>query len=109
MASRLITCRNITLARFCAEMNRIFVELPPVVDATGLTGRYDMTINFSPTALLPKPVDPVAGGDAVASEPNGVISFSEALRKQLGLKFESRKVMAPVLVIDHVNEMPTDN
>jgi len=53
MASRLITCRNITLARFCAEMNRIFVELPPVVDATGLTGRYDMTINFSPTALLP--------------------------------------------------------
>ncbi len=58
MASRLITCRNMTLARFAAEMNRIFVELPPVVDATGLTGRYDMTINFSPTALLPKPRGP---------------------------------------------------
>ena len=106
IASRLITCRNMTLARFAAEMNRIFVELPPVVDATGLTGRYDMTINFSPTALLPKPVDPASD---VASEPNGAISFSEALVKQLGLKFESRKVMAPVLVIDHVNEMPTEN
>ncbi len=60
MASRLITCRNTTLARFATEMNRIFVELPPGVDSTGLTGRYDMTINFSPTALLPKPVDPNA-------------------------------------------------
>jgi uncharacterized protein (TIGR03435 family) len=106
MASRLITCRNMTLARFAAEMNRIFVELPPVIDATGLTGRYDMTINFSPTSLLPKPPDPA---DAAASEPNGVISFPEAMRQQLGLKFESRKVMAPVLVIDHVNEMPTEN
>jgi uncharacterized protein (TIGR03435 family) len=66
-----------------------------------------MTINFSPTALLPKPADPAS--EAVASEPNGVISFSEALSKQIGLKFESRKVMAPVLVIDHVNEMPTEN
>ena len=109
MASRLITCRNMTLPRFAIEMNRIFVELPPVVDATGLTGRYDMTINFSPAALLPKPADPAAAADAAASEPTGMISFSEALRKQLGLKFESRKVMAPVLVIDHVNEMPTEN
>lgn len=99
MASRLITCRNMTLARFAAEMNRLFVELPPVVDATGLTGRYDMTINFSPTTVF-DPADP---------DPNGAISFPEALRKQLGLKFESRKVMAPVLVIDHVNETPTDN
>jgi uncharacterized protein (TIGR03435 family) len=109
MASRLITCRNLTLPRFAVEMNRIFVELPPVVDATGLTGRYDMTISFSPTALLPNSADPATAGAAVASEPNGVISFSEALRKQLGLKFESRKVMAPVLVVDHVNEMPTEN
>jgi uncharacterized protein (TIGR03435 family) len=99
MASRLIACRNMTLARFAAEMNRIFVELPPVVDETGLTGRYDMTLNFSPAAWV----------EAASTEPNGAISFSEALSKQLGLKFESRKVMAPVLVIDHVNEMPTDN
>ena len=99
MASRLITCRNMTLARFAVELNRIFVELPPVLDATGLSGKYDMTINFSPTTVF----------DPADSDPNGAISFPEALRKQLGLKFESRKVMAPVLVIDHVNEMPTEN
>jgi len=52
---------------------------------------------------------PAAGGDAGASEPNGAISFSEALSRQLGLRLQSRKVMAPVLVIDRVEEMPTEN
>jgi uncharacterized protein (TIGR03435 family) len=44
-----------------------------------------------------------------ASEPNGAISIFEALEKQLGLKLKTRKVMVPVIVIDHVNETPTEN
>jgi uncharacterized protein (TIGR03435 family) len=52
---------------------------------------------------------PTAGGDVVASEPDGTISIFEALEKQLGLKLESRKVMGPMLVIDHVDETPTEN
>jgi uncharacterized protein (TIGR03435 family) len=79
------------------------------VDATGIEGRYDMTINFSPPSAFANLGTPKAGGDAVASEPNGAISISEALSKQLGLRLESREVPAPVLVIDHVNEMPTEN
>ena len=109
LATRLITCRNMTLAQFAAELNKLFVELPPVVDSTGIAGRYDMTINFSPSSVLATIGVPGAGGDATASEPNGAISFSEALNQQLGLKLQSRKLMAPVLVIDHVNEMPTEN
>jgi uncharacterized protein (TIGR03435 family) len=66
-----------------------------------------MTINFSPASVVAS--IPAPGGDAVAPEPNGVISFSEALNGQLGLKLQSRKVMARVAVIDHVNEMPTEN
>ncbi len=108
LAPRLITCRSMTLAQFAAELNELFVELPPVMDSTGIAGRYDMTINFSPSRLLASVGVPGAGGEA-ASEPNGAISFAEALNRQLGLKLESRKVMAPVLVIDHVNEMPTEN
>jgi uncharacterized protein (TIGR03435 family) len=105
---RLVTCRSMTLAEFAAELGKLFPELPPVVDSTGIAGRYDMTINFSPTRVLASIGVPAAGGDA-ASDPNGAISFTEALSQQLGLKLESRKVMAPVLVIDHVNEMPTEN
>ena len=108
LVPRLITCRSMTLAQFAAELGKLFPELPPVVDSTGIAGRYDMTINFSPSSLLASTPVPGAGGEA-ASEPNGAISFAEALNRQLGLKLESRKVMAPVLVIDHVNEMPTEN
>jgi uncharacterized protein (TIGR03435 family) len=106
---RLITCRSMTVAQFAAELNKLFVELPPVMDSTGIAGRYDLTINFSPSRVLASVGVPAAGGDAVASEPNGAISFTEALSRQLGLKLESRKVMAPVLVIDYVTEMPTGN
>ena len=109
IASRLITCRNMTIAQFAAELNRMFVELPPLVDSTGIAGRYDMTINFSPANAFRNIATPDVGGGTAAADPNGAITFSEALNRQLGLKFRSREVMAPVLVIDHVNEMPTPN
>ncbi len=126
MASRLVTCRNMTLAEFAAALSNwkpderpILFDFPPVMDATGIGGRYDMTIDFSPPTLNQMlerrglPPVPSAGsspaGGGIASDPDGAISIFEALDKQLGLKLESRKVMGPVLVIDHVEEKPTDN
>ena len=109
LASRLITCRNMTLTQFAAELNKSFPGSPPMMDSTGIAGRYDMTINFSPGSVLASVAVSSAGGDAVASDPSGAISLTEALSSQLGLKLESRKVMAPVVVIDHVNETPTEN
>ena len=113
-APKLVTCRNMTLAQFAAELskptseeNPILFNFPPVVDATGINGRYDITVNFTPPAAIPSVA--TKGGDALASEPDGTISIFEALDKQLGLKLKSRKVTAPVLVIDHVEEMPTEN
>jgi uncharacterized protein (TIGR03435 family) len=122
MTPRLITCRNMTLARFVAELskptaeeNPILLDFPPIVDATGLDGRYDMTINFSPPPVILGHIEwkggtasaPTVGGQA--SDPDSSISIFEALEKQLGLKLESRKAMGTVLVIDHVDEKPTDN
>jgi uncharacterized protein (TIGR03435 family) len=109
VASRLITCRNMTIAQFAAELNQLFVEFPRVMDSTGIAGRYDMTINFSPRAPIANAGGPAGDSAAVASEPDGTISLAEALNGQLGLKLQSRKVTAPVLVIDHVNEGPTNN
>jgi uncharacterized protein (TIGR03435 family) len=114
-ASKLVTCRNMTLAQFAAALSAwnpeetILFGFPPVVDATGIDGMYDLTINFTPPRVFENIGLPVVGGDAGASEPDGAISIFEALQKQLGLKLESRKVTAQVLVIDHVNEMPTEN
>jgi len=105
-----------TLAQFAAELSKptseegpILFNFPPVVDATGIDGRYDMTINFTPPRVFQNIAAPAVTGDTAASEPDGAISIFEALEKQLGLKLESRKVSGRVLVIDHVNEMPTDN
>jgi uncharacterized protein (TIGR03435 family) len=116
MASRLVTCRNMTLAQFVAELskptneeNPIMGKFPPIVNATGLSGHYDMTINFTPPGAAQNLGGAAAAGDAVGSEPDGTISIFEALEKQLGLKLESRKVMGQMLVIDHVNETPTGN
>jgi uncharacterized protein (TIGR03435 family) len=71
----------------------------PVIDRTGLQGRFDFTMAWS------------AQANGLAGEPApGVLgpSFPEALREQLGLKLESTKVLLPVLVIDRV-ERPTEN
>jgi uncharacterized protein (TIGR03435 family) len=105
LATRLITCRNMTLTQFADQLNGFFPGSPPITNATGISGRFDMTINFSPSGVVqPAPTDP-----GQASEPTGAISLFDALKGQLGLKVESRKVMAPVLIVDRVNDKPTDN
>lgn len=71
-----------------------------VIDATGLTGTYDFTLNWTPENLR-------------NTEPTGAVDLSglsivTALQEQLGLKLESRKAPVEVLEIDHV-EPPTPN
>jgi uncharacterized protein (TIGR03435 family) len=67
----------------------------PVLDRTGLTGDYDLHMEFAPEALAPKP------GEAVASEPTGP-SFMMALQEQLGIKLETTKGPVEFLVIDRI-------
>jgi uncharacterized protein (TIGR03435 family) len=86
----------------------------PVLDATGLKDAYDFTLSFSPVGQVagrggvPGQGQPGAG-EAGASDPNGALSLPEAISKQLGLKMEMQKRSMPVLVIDHIEEKPTDN
>ena len=44
-----------------------------------------------------------------SSDPNGAVSVFDAVNKQLGLKLEKTKRPYPVLVIDHIEETPTEN
>jgi uncharacterized protein (TIGR03435 family) len=74
----------------------------PVFDRTGLTGKFDFNLEWSPE--IQGRVKPGAEDKVDRSGP----TFAEALREQLGLKLVSQKTTVPVLVLDHV-ERPTEN
>jgi uncharacterized protein (TIGR03435 family) len=118
LLSRLVSCQNMTMAQLAIELQSIapgYVPAP-VIDATSLDGAYDFTLSFSKkgddTKTLSRPS--AIGEDAAtpsASDPIlGGMSLYDAMQKQLGIKLEKRKeVPMPMLVIDHVEEQPTEN
>jgi len=75
----------------------------PVVNRTGMSGRYDVKMNFVMSA-------PIGPGSNIAPDNSDVSgpTFLEALRDQLGLKLEPAVGPIQVLVIDHI-ENPTGN
>ena len=83
-----------------ARMLRNAEDLP-VVDKTGLTGKYDFTLEY--TIRLP------AAGPEGIPEPSLAPNLSNALQKQLGLQLVRKKVPFDVLIIDTVDQMPTEN
>jgi len=72
----------------------------PVVDATGLKGRYDLHLDMAQYA-------PVDGSQPGPMDAIGIMIT--ALQEQLGLKIESRKDLVDVLVVDHAEKTPTEN
>jgi uncharacterized protein (TIGR03435 family) len=75
----------------------------PVIDQTGLTGYYDFTLEWTPPLVL---VGPGAQGPSAPSDESP--DLAGTLRKQLGLKLESKKAPVEIFVIDHV-EKPSEN
>jgi len=85
----------------------------PIVDATGLTGSYDFTLDM--TAVGVQSANDAAGLGNGAAGPGGAttgdaqgLSLFTALQEQLGLELESRRAPVKFLVIDHV-EQPSPN
>jgi uncharacterized protein (TIGR03435 family) len=73
----------------------------PVVDRTGLTGKYDFTLDFTP--YLPDPTKNMDG-----TKPDTTAILKAALNDELGLKMAAIKAPIDVLVVDHV-EKPSQN
>jgi bla regulator protein BlaR1 len=76
-----------------------------VEDRTGLTGRFNFHLTWTPDRMPQQP--PGAPDDLPPVDPNGPSIFT-ALQEQLGLKLESTTGPVEVLVIDSV-ERPTPN
>ena len=114
MLNRLLTCQNMTMAQIGDELQRVAAGYiyNPVQDGTGIKGSWDFTLSFSSADKVqagPAPSTPSANGASAASDPSGALSLFDAVSRQLGLKLEKQKRPLPVLVIDHIEEKPTDN
>ena len=71
-----------------------------VLDRTGLTGRYDYELRWTPVGRN--------GGPAPAADDPDRPSLFTALQEQLGLKLEPQRAPIEVLVIESA-AMPTEN
>ena len=100
-----LPARNATMEEFAGLMQSAVLD-KPVIDQTGLAGRFDFTLKwtldeFQFAGLGIKPPAPADNADAPPD-------LFTAMQQQLGLKLESTKAPADVLVIDHV-EKPSEN
>ncbi|MGD0889838.1 MAG: TIGR03435 family protein [Acidobacteriaceae bacterium] len=89
----------------------------PVVDETGLTGHYEVSLNLSLADLMAAgrssgqgmPGGGPGGGTTEASDPGGAGSTIYATVEKMGLKLEPRKAPVEQLVVDSAEKMPTEN
>jgi uncharacterized protein (TIGR03435 family) len=92
----------------------------PVLDRTGITKHFDVNLDFSPDDMTSglmagwgsvqghRETVAAAGAAAARNDPKAAPNILAAVQEQLGLKLESTKGQAEVIVIDHV-EKPSEN
>jgi uncharacterized protein (TIGR03435 family) len=96
---------NGTISDFTGFLQSAVLDRP-VVDQTGITGKYDLTFTFTPDETqfnghpppMPKPTDDVEAAPGLF----------DAIQQKLGLKLTAEKAPVDVIVIDHV-EKPSAN
>ena len=101
----MIFANNSPIPAFTSFLQSLVLDRP-VVDQTGLTGRYDLTVTFTPDDSLFHGHPPAFPKLADGVEP--APSLFEAIQQQLGLKLTPEKALVDVLAIDHV-EKPSAN
>ena len=100
-----LTCQAVGML----ELTRILSQRlgHNVLDKTGLTGKYDLAMQWPPPEDRPGP--PMLGGGEGGNAPESAgPSIFTVIQEQLGLKLESHKAPVEVLIIDHV-EAPSAN
>lgn len=98
-----IGVNNSTMEQFAGFLQARIVDRP-VVDKTGLTGKYDFTLTWKPDQMPP------AGANAppLPADWESRPDLLTAIQEQLGLKFQSEKTPVEVLVVDKASK-PSDN
>jgi uncharacterized protein (TIGR03435 family) len=91
-----VGARRVTMEFIANQLSAVGQLERPVIDRTGLNGSFDFALEWAPESRAEPEPD--------SSGP----TFLEALKDQLGIKLESQKGPAEVIIFDHV-EHPSDN
>ncbi len=112
-------CQNVTMAQY-ADMMQAFTGSDikyRVVDKTGLAGSWNFTLYYTSAAKLKAAAPPVNATNAkpadsaadASTDPVGGMTLQDAVRKELGLQLVKQPETYPALVLDHIDQTPTDN
>ena len=74
---------------------------PPIIDKTGLTGKYDLMLEYA------TPLGNAPGGPP--PDPMAIPELFEALKQQLGLQLVPKKVPLDFVVVESFDKLPSDN
>jgi len=97
----LLPARNATMVQFASMMQRAVLDRP-VLDKTGLSGKYDFDLEWTPDETQFSGQGPSATTESTKPD------LFAAVQRQLGLRLEATKGLVAVLVIDRA-ERPSEN
>ncbi len=95
-----LPARNVSMGDFVAMLQRAVLDRP-VVDKTGLMGRYDFDLEWAPDETQ-------FGGEVPVAKDAAAPSFFTAVTEQLGLRVEATKGMVSALVVDRAERPSAD-
>jgi uncharacterized protein (TIGR03435 family) len=89
---------HVSMDRFAVLLSRVLGQ--PVFDKTGLSGAFDVELDWQPDDAAPAPGETESG-----PRPD----IFAAIQQQLGLKLEASKQPVEVLVVDSAEKVPVAN
>ncbi|HEY1757331.1 MAG TPA: TIGR03435 family protein [Bryobacteraceae bacterium] len=87
---------NMPIGAFIGGLSRTLQDRP-IVDKTGLTGKYDVTVTWMPDGMKPEDLEKIPKENRPED-----LSLFQALEKQAGLKLEATKGPVQVVVVDSI-------
>jgi len=93
------------LARALPLLAPAYIQGLPVVDMTGIQGKFDFQLDWMGRGVYDKAV---ADNNGLAPSDGVTLSIHDALQR-LGLALENRKQPMPTVVVDSIERTPTEN
>lgn len=103
-----MSIKGISLFELAAEFSGKLLDRP-VIDQTGLKGRYDIRLDMTPMRVGSPGGGERGSGNPMADRADQIGALIDMLNDQLGIKLVGGKQPVEVLVVDHAEKTPAAN